>query len=189
MNAFTSYSFNLLYTADRYHRRHRHHRHHRHHRRHRFSRRRFGRRPRAPGSPPSAPICQPKTNSKKGFFFLLSQDFLSCSFSWALRFTHHFFPFSPCALWFRTTKNPDVSSGSFACQFAHSLKPLTHLLAPHCSLCSLHTAHFVRSALLTLLAPHCSLCSLRTAHFARTLCSTHFFACLTYSWDCGKVDD
>ena len=30
------------------------------------------------------------------------------------------------ALWFRTTKNRDVSTGSLACSFAHSLAPLTH---------------------------------------------------------------
>ena len=51
------------------------------------------------------------------------------------------------ALWFKTTKNPDVSTGPLARLFACSLAPLTHLLAPHCSLClRAHCAHsFARS--------------------------------------------
>ena len=38
------------------------------------------------------------------------------------------------AQWFRTAKNRDVSSGTLARPFACLLAPLTHLLAPHCSL-------------------------------------------------------
>ena len=40
------------------------------------------------------------------------------------------------ALWARSTKNPDVSTGPLARPFARSLAPLTRSLAPHCSLCS-----------------------------------------------------
>ena len=43
--------------------------------------------------------------------------------------------FSTTALSFRTTKNPDVSTGSLACPFAHFRALLTNLLAPHCSFC------------------------------------------------------
>ena len=38
------------------------------------------------------------------------------------------------ALWARSTKNPDVSTGSLVCPFIHSLAPLTRLLATPCSL-------------------------------------------------------
>ena len=37
-------------------------------------------------------------------------------------------------LWFRTTMIRDVSTGPLAHPFARSLAPLSHLLAPHCSL-------------------------------------------------------
>ena len=40
------------------------------------------------------------------------------------------------ALWSGTNKNRDVSTGPLARTFARSLAPLTHLLAPDCSLCS-----------------------------------------------------
>ena len=43
----------------------------------------------------------------------------------------HFHP-----LWFRFVKNQDISTGPLTCLFACSLALLTHLLAPHCSLCS-----------------------------------------------------
>ena len=54
------------------------------------------------------------------------------------------------ALWRRTIKNPDASTGPLACSFAHSLTPLTPLLAPHCLLhtacfaCMLHFAALIR---------------------------------------------
>ena len=38
------------------------------------------------------------------------------------------------ALWARSTKNPDVSTGPLARPFAHSLAPLTRSLATRCSL-------------------------------------------------------
>ena len=38
------------------------------------------------------------------------------------------------ALWSGTNKNRDVSNGPLARPFAHSLAPLTRLLAPDCSL-------------------------------------------------------
>ena len=38
--------------------------------------------------------------------------------------------------WFRSAWNRGVSTGPFARPLARSLAPLTHLLAPHCSLCS-----------------------------------------------------
>ena len=44
--------------------------------------------------------------------------------------------------WFKTTKNLDISTGPRTCLFAHSLAPLTHLLALHGLLClhvSLHS--------------------------------------------------
>ena len=44
--------------------------------------------------------------------------------------------------WFKTTKNQDISTGPRTCLFAHSLAPLTHLLALHGLLClhvSLHS--------------------------------------------------
>ena len=40
------------------------------------------------------------------------------------------------ALWSRTSKNPDVSTGLLTLSFTPSLAPLTHWLAPPCSLCS-----------------------------------------------------
>ena len=40
------------------------------------------------------------------------------------------------ALWARSTKNPDKSTGPLARSFACSLTPLTRLLAPPCLLCS-----------------------------------------------------
>ena len=40
------------------------------------------------------------------------------------------------ALWSRTNKNRDVSTGPLARPFARSLAPLTRSLAPDCSLCS-----------------------------------------------------
>ena len=40
------------------------------------------------------------------------------------------------ALWFETNKNREVSTGPFARPFARWVAPLTHLLAPDCSLCS-----------------------------------------------------
>ena len=39
------------------------------------------------------------------------------------------------ALWVRSNKNPDESTGPLARPFAHSLAPLTHSLAPPCLLC------------------------------------------------------
>ena len=42
---------------------------------------------------------------------------------------------SSLALWARSTKNPDESTGPLARPFAHSLTLLTRLLAPPCSLC------------------------------------------------------
>ena len=39
-------------------------------------------------------------------------------------------------LWSGTNKNQDISTGPFARPFARSLAPLTHSLAPDCSLCS-----------------------------------------------------
>ena len=50
-------------------------------------------------------------------------------------FSSLFFLFS-LALWSRITRNTDWSTGPLACPFARSLAPLTHLLAPHCLLCS-----------------------------------------------------
>ena len=48
--------------------------------------------------------------------------------------------------WFRTSWNRDSSIGPLAHPLAHSLAPLTRLLAPHCSLCSSAPHHsFVRS--------------------------------------------
>ena len=38
------------------------------------------------------------------------------------------------AQWSETAKSRDVSTGPLARLFAHSLAPLTHLLAPHCLL-------------------------------------------------------
>ena len=57
------------------------------------------------------------------------------------------------ALLFRTAKNSDMSTGPLACPFAHARAPLTHSLAPPCSLRSrapLHSfvcslAHFTHS--------------------------------------------
>ena len=46
-------------------------------------------------------------------------------------------PRFPLLLWSRITNNPDCSTGPLACPFAHSPAPLTRLLAPPCSLCSL----------------------------------------------------
>ena len=46
------------------------------------------------------------------------------------------------AQWFRTAKNRDVSTGPPARAFACSLAPLTHLLAPPCSL---HSCTLLRS--------------------------------------------
>ena len=43
-------------------------------------------------------------------------------------------PPSPKPLWSRILKNPEVSTGPLARPFARSLAPLTHLLAPDCSL-------------------------------------------------------
>ena len=40
------------------------------------------------------------------------------------------------SLWSGTTKNKDVGTGPLACLFGRSLAPLTHSLAPPCSLCS-----------------------------------------------------
>ena len=57
-------------------------------------------------------------------------------------------------LWARTIKNPDESTGPLACPFAHSLTPLTRLLAPQRLLC-------LRALLRSLI------CSL--AHFAHPL--------------------
>ena len=42
--------------------------------------------------------------------------------------------FSCDPLWSITAKNKDCSTGPLACPFAHSLAPLTRLLAPDCSL-------------------------------------------------------
>ena len=42
----------------------------------------------------------------------------------------------PSKLWARKMKNPDLSTGPLARSLAHWLDPLTHYLAPHCSLCS-----------------------------------------------------
>ena len=39
------------------------------------------------------------------------------------------------AQWFRSAMNWVVSTGPLTRQFAHSLPPLTYLLAPHCSFC------------------------------------------------------
>ena len=58
------------------------------------------------------------------------------------------------AQWFRTAKNPDVSTGPLARPFDCSLAPLTRSLAPDCSLCSRPPLHLL-------------VCSL--AHFAHTL--------------------
>ena len=50
------------------------------------------------------------------------------------------------ALWFRLVKNQDISTGPLARPFAHSLAPLTRLLAPDCLLCSRPPLHsLVRS--------------------------------------------
>ena len=38
--------------------------------------------------------------------------------------------------WFKTAKNRELITGPIACPFPRSLGPLTHLLDPHCSLCS-----------------------------------------------------
>ena len=64
------------------------------------------------------------------------------------------------ALWARSTKNLDESTGSLARPFARSLPPLTHLLALHCSLCSrAPLPSFVRFAG-ALRCPHSFACSL-----------------------------
>ena len=63
------------------------------------------------------------------------------------------------ALWSRVTKIPDVSTGSLAHPFAHSLVPLIHAL--------LHTAHFVRA-----------LCC---AHSLSSLWGSTFFSDLDHS--------
>ena len=47
----------------------------------------------------------------------------------------HLLPPDYSALWSRVTKNPDLSTGPPAPPFSHSLAPLSHLLALHCSLC------------------------------------------------------
>ena len=65
---------------------------------------------------------------------------------------------SVIALWARSTKNPDCSTGPLARPFARSLAPLTRSLAPDCSLCSRpplrslvrSLAHFARSPLRSL---------------------------------------
>ena len=51
------------------------------------------------------------------------------------------------ALWSRKNMNPDVSTGPQARPFAHSLKPLTYLLAPHCSLYARSAAFICLQAL------------------------------------------
>ena len=38
------------------------------------------------------------------------------------------------ALWFKTAKNRDISTGPLARPFVYSLAPLSHLLAPHRSI-------------------------------------------------------
>ena len=48
--------------------------------------------------------------------------------------THHSAGQTTGALWSGTNKNTDVSTGSLARPFARSLAPLTHSLAPDCSL-------------------------------------------------------
>ena len=47
------------------------------------------------------------------------------------------------AQWGRTAKNWVISTGPLASLFAHSLAPLTHLLAPHSSLCSAALIHLL----------------------------------------------
>ena len=55
------------------------------------------------------------------------------------------------AHWFRTAKNRDVSTESLAHLFARLLAPLTHTLAPYCSLRSCAPLHsFIRSLTLSL---------------------------------------
>ena len=52
------------------------------------------------------------------------------------------------ALWSRTAKNTDLSTGPLSCNFARFLAPLTRLLALRCLLCSRAPLH-----LLTVLTP------------------------------------
>ena len=68
------------------------------------------------------------------FFFQLNYFFATTLPSiWRLH-GNDFRIFGPMHGWFRTAKNRDVSNGPFACPLTRSLTPLTHSLAPHCSL-------------------------------------------------------
>ena len=77
------------------------------------------------------------------------------------------------ALWARSTKNSDCSTGPLAPPFAHSLAPLTSLLAPHYSLRSRASLRSLARSL---------------AHFAHSLArGTVIFLCLKMTWFCPIV--
>ena len=78
---------------------------------------------------------------------------------YARHYAHLIFHFTSFAftLWSRTAKIPDVSTWPLACLFAHSLAPLTRLLAP----------------LTCLLARHCLLCSCSPLTRSLTCSLTH----------------
>ena len=76
-------------------------------------------------------------------------------------------------LWSGTNKNQDISTGPFARPFARSLAPLTHSLAPDCSLCSCPP---LRSLLRSL------------AHSAHSLARGKLnYWCLKMTWLCPIV--
>ena len=88
------------------------------------------------------------------------------------------------SLWFRTSKNWDVTTGPFACPFACLLTPLTYLLALHCLLCSHTLLHLLLGPIAHLLTPELVgkwLIRCASIRLFWTIVH-HFFSCLQESF-------